>query len=146
MLADLLTVAVTGTLGSALLPAAAAAEAGVTALLVGGLVVLLGVALAIGRCWHPVLVCSGGLEYTRVLQAGTGALLVLALSEVALHDYRLRPYTLFVLPAAVLAVLAEGQVRVTPIDGAPIAVDAADGFLSVDHDRVEIVARHAQLA
>ncbi|MFC5063201.1 sugar transferase [Actinomycetospora atypica] len=106
MLADLLTVAVTGTVGSALVPAAAAPGTGVTAMLVGGLVVLLGVALAIGRCWHPILVCSGGLEYTRVLQAGTGALLVLALSEIALLDYRLRPYTLFVLPAAVLAVLA----------------------------------------
>ncbi|MFC7432700.1 MULTISPECIES: F0F1 ATP synthase subunit epsilon [unclassified Agrococcus] len=46
----------------------------------------------------------------------------------------------------VLAVLGSGQVRVTPVDGAVIAVDAAEGFLSVDHDRVEIVARHAQLA
>ena len=46
----------------------------------------------------------------------------------------------------VLAVLGSGQVRVTPVDGSVIAVDAEDGFLSVDHDRVEIVARHAQLA
>ena len=106
MLADLVTLAVTATLGSVLVPGAADSGAGVAGLLVGGLVVLLGMALAIGRCWHPVLVCSGGLEYTRVLQAGTGALLVLALSEVVLQDYRLRPYTLFVLPAAVLAVLA----------------------------------------
>ncbi|WP_344343297.1 F0F1 ATP synthase subunit epsilon, partial [Agrococcus versicolor] len=41
----------------------------------------------------------------------------------------------------VLAVLGAGQVRVTPVDGSVIAVDAEDGFLSVDHDRVEIVAR-----
>ncbi len=46
----------------------------------------------------------------------------------------------------VLAVLASGQVRVTPVDGAVISVDAEDGFLSVDRNRVEIVARHAQLA
>ncbi|QCR19679.1 F0F1 ATP synthase subunit epsilon [Agrococcus sp. SGAir0287] len=46
----------------------------------------------------------------------------------------------------VLAVLGSGQVRVTPVDGSVIAVEAAEGFLSVDHDRVEIVARHAQLA
>lgn len=45
----------------------------------------------------------------------------------------------------VLAVLGEGQVRVTPTEGAPIAVDAADGFLSVDQNRVEIVARRAKL-
>ena len=46
----------------------------------------------------------------------------------------------------VLAVLGSGQVRVTPVGGSVIAVDAEEGFLSVDHDRVEIVARHAQLA
>lgn len=46
----------------------------------------------------------------------------------------------------VLAVLGAGEVRVTPVGGSVIAVDAAEGFLSVDHDRVEIVARHAQLA
>ena len=46
----------------------------------------------------------------------------------------------------VLAVLAEGQVRVTETSGAVHAVDAEDGFLSVDHDRVEIVARNAALA
>lgn len=47
----------------------------------------------------------------------------------------------------VLAVLAdEGQVRVTDASGTVHRVDAADGFLSVDHDRVEIVARNAKLA
>ncbi|ERG63706.1 MULTISPECIES: F0F1 ATP synthase subunit epsilon [Agrococcus] len=46
----------------------------------------------------------------------------------------------------VLAVLAEGQVRVTDASGTVHAVDAEDGFLSVDHDRVEIVARNAKLA
>ncbi|MCH1883688.1 F0F1 ATP synthase subunit epsilon [Agrococcus sp. ARC_14] len=47
----------------------------------------------------------------------------------------------------VLAVLAaEGQVRVTDASGTVHTVEAADGFLSVDHDRVEIVARNAKLA
>jgi F-type H+-transporting ATPase subunit epsilon len=46
----------------------------------------------------------------------------------------------------VLAVLAEGQVRVTDASGTVHAVEAEDGFLSVDHDRVEIVARNAKLA
>lgn len=46
----------------------------------------------------------------------------------------------------VLAVLAEGQVRVTDASGTVHKVDAEDGFLSVDHDRVEIVARNAKLA
>ncbi|MCD2187718.1 sugar transferase [Actinomycetospora soli] len=104
LVADLLVVAVVGVLGAALAPAAPGPA--VSAALVGGLVVLVGAALAVRRCWHPLVVCSGGFEYTRVLQAGTGALLVLALCEVALHDDRLRHWTLFVLPAAVLAVLA----------------------------------------
>ena len=47
----------------------------------------------------------------------------------------------------VLAVLAdEGTVRVTEAGGTVHTVEAADGFLSVDHDRVEIVARNAKLA
>ncbi|MCR8670721.1 F0F1 ATP synthase subunit epsilon [Agrococcus sp. HG114] len=45
-----------------------------------------------------------------------------------------------------LAVLAEGQVRVTDSSGTVHRVDAEDGFLSVDHDRIEIVARNAKLA
>jgi F-type H+-transporting ATPase subunit epsilon len=45
-----------------------------------------------------------------------------------------------------LAVLAEGQVRVTDAAGTVHRVEAEDGFLSVDHDRVEIVARNAKLA
>lgn len=45
-----------------------------------------------------------------------------------------------------LAVLAEGRVRVTDASGTVHSVDAEDGFLSVDHDRVEIVARNAKLA
>lgn len=45
----------------------------------------------------------------------------------------------------VLAVLAKGEVRVTDVAGSTVSVDAADGFLSVDHDRVEVVARNASL-
>ena len=46
----------------------------------------------------------------------------------------------------VLAILAEGQVRITRADGTKVMANAQDGFLSVDHDRVEIVARNAKLA
>ncbi|GAA3603898.1 F0F1 ATP synthase subunit epsilon [Agrococcus terreus] len=46
----------------------------------------------------------------------------------------------------VLALLAEGQVRVTDTAGTVHRVQADEGFLSVDHDRVEIVARDAALA
>jgi F-type H+-transporting ATPase subunit epsilon len=45
----------------------------------------------------------------------------------------------------VLAILGEGEVRVTIADGKPIIVNAADGFLSVEHDTVTIVARNAEL-
>jgi F-type H+-transporting ATPase subunit epsilon len=45
----------------------------------------------------------------------------------------------------VLAILAEGQVRVTLPDGALITAQADDGFLSVDHNRVTVVARAAAL-
>jgi F-type H+-transporting ATPase subunit epsilon len=45
-----------------------------------------------------------------------------------------------------LAILAQGQVRITRADGSTVAVDAEDGFLSVEHDRVTIVARQAALA
>lgn len=44
-----------------------------------------------------------------------------------------------------LALLAHGEVRVTAEDGEKITVDAEDGFLSVDHDTVTIVASRAAL-
>lgn len=44
-----------------------------------------------------------------------------------------------------LALLAHGEVRVTTVDGEKITVDAEDGFLSVDHDTVTIVASRAAL-
>ena len=44
-----------------------------------------------------------------------------------------------------LALLAEGEVRVTADDGEKITVDAEGGFLSVDHDNVTIVAGKAAL-
>lgn len=44
-----------------------------------------------------------------------------------------------------LAVLASGDVRVTTLDGAVIAARADDGFISVEHDRVTIVSRVAEL-
>lgn len=45
----------------------------------------------------------------------------------------------------VLAILAEGEVRVTTADGAVITARADDGFLSVDNDVVAIVAGTAEL-
>jgi F-type H+-transporting ATPase subunit epsilon len=45
----------------------------------------------------------------------------------------------------VLATLAQGQVRVTLPSGEVITAQADDGFLSVDHNRVTVVARDAAL-
>ncbi|KIP51738.1 F0F1 ATP synthase subunit epsilon [Leucobacter komagatae] len=44
-----------------------------------------------------------------------------------------------------LALLAKGEVRVTTVDGQKVTVNADDGFLSVDHDTVTIVAGDAVL-
>lgn len=44
-----------------------------------------------------------------------------------------------------LAVLAQGEVRVTTTAGDKIVIDAEDGFLSVDHDAVQVVAGRAAL-
>jgi F-type H+-transporting ATPase subunit epsilon len=43
-----------------------------------------------------------------------------------------------------LSILAAGEVRITS-EGASIRANAEDGFLSVDHDIVTIVARNAEL-
>jgi F-type H+-transporting ATPase subunit epsilon len=45
-----------------------------------------------------------------------------------------------------LAILATGEVRVTTADGNVVRANAEDGFLSVEHDTVTIVARGAELA
>jgi F-type H+-transporting ATPase subunit epsilon len=45
-----------------------------------------------------------------------------------------------------LAILGSGEVRITLPTGGSIKATAADGFLSVEHDVVTIVARDAQLA
>jgi len=44
-----------------------------------------------------------------------------------------------------LAILAEGEVRVTGVDGNVVSASAADGFLSVENNNVTIVARYAEL-
>ena len=44
-----------------------------------------------------------------------------------------------------LAVLAEGRVKVLQESGETIEIEADEGFLSLDADRIEIVARSAQL-
>jgi F-type H+-transporting ATPase subunit epsilon len=45
----------------------------------------------------------------------------------------------------ILATLATGEVRVTLLDGSVVIASADDGFLSVEHDTVTIVARNAEL-
>ena len=45
----------------------------------------------------------------------------------------------------VLAILDSGEVRVTLEDGTIVTVSAEDGFLSVEHDMVTVVARNAEL-
>ncbi|MFT4124317.1 MAG: F0F1 ATP synthase subunit epsilon [Microbacteriaceae bacterium] len=45
----------------------------------------------------------------------------------------------------ILAILGAGEVRVTTADGRVVTAHADDGFLSVDHDAVQIVARNAAL-
>ncbi|GGH49177.1 F0F1 ATP synthase subunit epsilon [Microbacterium album] len=44
-----------------------------------------------------------------------------------------------------LAILAEGQVRITQADGAKFTADARDGFVSMEGDVLTIVAGHAAL-
>ena len=44
-----------------------------------------------------------------------------------------------------LAILAEGQVRITRTDGSKILANAKDGFLSVESDKLTIVAGNAAL-
>ena len=45
----------------------------------------------------------------------------------------------------VLAILAQGEVRVTTVDGSVITAQANDGFLSVENNTVTVVARNAEL-
>ena len=45
----------------------------------------------------------------------------------------------------VLAILAEGQVRITKTDGEKIVANAQDGFLSMESDELTIVAGNAAL-
>jgi F-type H+-transporting ATPase subunit epsilon len=44
-----------------------------------------------------------------------------------------------------LAILASGEVRITLTSGEIIKASAEDGFLSVEHNVVTVVARHAAL-
>lgn len=44
-----------------------------------------------------------------------------------------------------LAILSTGEVRITLEDGNVIKANAEDGFLSVEHNVVSVVARHAAL-
>lgn len=44
-----------------------------------------------------------------------------------------------------LGLLAEGRVRLSFASGDPIEIEADEGFLSLDRDVVQVVARHAQI-
>lgn len=44
-----------------------------------------------------------------------------------------------------LAILVSGEVRITTADGEKIHANAEDGFLSVEHNSVQIVAGQASL-
>ncbi|MEX1079344.1 MAG: F0F1 ATP synthase subunit epsilon [Homoserinimonas sp.] len=44
-----------------------------------------------------------------------------------------------------LGILASGEVRLNLADGSTVKANADEGFVSVEHDTVTIVARHAQL-
>jgi F-type H+-transporting ATPase subunit epsilon len=48
--------------------------------------------------------------------------------------------------APVLAVLAEGEVRISPTSGETVVAALNSGFLSVEHDRVTVVSDTAELA
>lgn len=45
----------------------------------------------------------------------------------------------------VLALLAEGELRIEPVEGAVVTAHVAGGFFSVDSDKVTIVADQATL-
>lgn len=45
-----------------------------------------------------------------------------------------------------LSLLADGPVRVTPVDGQVLVADVSTGFMSVDHDLVTIVAQHVDVS
>jgi F-type H+-transporting ATPase subunit epsilon len=48
--------------------------------------------------------------------------------------------------APVLAVLAAGEVRITPVEGDQVVAHVDGGFLSVEHDRVIVASDKALLA
>ncbi len=48
--------------------------------------------------------------------------------------------------APVLAVLVDGEVRITPTEGSPVVARVDGGFLSVEHDRVTLVSDRAAIA
>ncbi|MGF3055731.1 F0F1 ATP synthase subunit epsilon [Microbacterium sp. YY-01] len=45
-----------------------------------------------------------------------------------------------------LAILAQGEVRITQEDGSKVLANAQDGFLSMEGDELTIVAGHAALS
>ena len=60
-------------------------------------------------------------------------------------ERREQPARWLMVVAPVLAILAEGQVRITKDDGSKVVANAQDGFLSIESDVVTIVAGNAAL-
>ena len=48
--------------------------------------------------------------------------------------------------APLLSVLAEGEIKIRPVDGAEVLATVDGGFLSVEHDRVTVVSDRAAIA
>jgi F-type H+-transporting ATPase subunit epsilon len=48
--------------------------------------------------------------------------------------------------APVLAVLAPGEIRITPVSGESVTAEVDGGFLSVEHDRITLVSDQAAIA
>lgn len=48
--------------------------------------------------------------------------------------------------APILGVLVEGEVRISPTDGSTVTAEVDGGFLSVEHDRVVVVAEQVSVA
>jgi F-type H+-transporting ATPase subunit epsilon len=48
--------------------------------------------------------------------------------------------------APLLSVLAEGEIKIHPVEGTDVLATVDGGFLSVEHDRVTVVSDRAALA
>jgi F-type H+-transporting ATPase subunit epsilon len=68
--------------------------------------------------------------------------------EASLVSARTPDGALGVLPGhePFLSLLADGPVSVVPVDGQRLVAEVSNGFLSVDHDLVTVVAQHVDVS